>query len=38
MREMSWARWPRGKDFSWGFHVPFSLGTRSSKRRVVAIS
>src|SRR5262245_28186923 len=38
MRETSWARWPSENDFSWGFHAPFSLGTRSSSRRVVGSS
>src|SRR5678809_1432437 len=38
MRATSCARWPIEKDFSCGFQVFFSLGTRSRTRLVVAIS
>ena len=34
----SCVRWPRGKDFGWGFQAPLSVGTRSIALRVLAIS
>src|SRR5262245_55273274 len=36
--DTSCARWPNAKDLGCGFHSALSLGTRSSSRRVVAIS
>src|SRR5690242_11235616 len=38
IHETSCARWPSENDFACGFQVARSLGTRSSRRRVLAIS
>src|SRR4029079_5211318 len=38
IHDTSCARWPSENDFSCGFQVALSLGTRSNNRRVEAIS